>query len=118
MVDHIRRQANQIAQIPATQSINRINHITRHPAVSINYPASRNGFQPKNSDASGAPVKSDGDGLTLDNDRNLAKTVGVLQHGLEIPGIFDNIKVVELNPLLGKCFTSCPGVRSSILAKN
>jgi hypothetical protein len=76
------------------------------------------GFQPDNSDASGPPVKSDGDGLTLDNDRNLAKAVGVLQHRLEIPGIFDNIQIIKLKPLLGKCFTSCPGVGSSILSKN
>jgi hypothetical protein len=42
----------------------------------------------------------------------------VLQHRLEIPGIFDNIQIIKLKPLLGKCFTSCPGVGSSILSKN
>jgi len=88
------------------------------PATSIKQPASRVGFQPDNSDTSGPPVESDGDGLTLDNDRNLAKAVGVLQHGLEIPGIFDNIQIIELKPLLGKCFTSRPGVGSSIFSEN
>ena len=69
-------------------------------------------------DPSRSAVKADGNRFPLDNDRNLAGSPGVLQHGVKMFGLFDHIIIGYLAAFFGKCFTSCPGVRSSILSEN
>jgi len=69
-------------------------------------------------DPSRSAVKADGNRFPLDNDRNLAGSLGVLQHGVKIFGLFDHIIIGYLAAFFGKCFTSCPGVWSSILSEN
>jgi hypothetical protein len=69
------------------------------------------------SDASRPPVKADGYRLSLDNDRDLAGTIGMLQHGVYMFWFFNHIIILHLPTLFGKRFTSGPGVRSSILSK-
>ena len=68
-------------------------------------------------DSSSSAVKADGYRLPLDNHRNLAGALGMLQHGVEMLGLFDDVIIVHLAAFFGKCFTSCPGVRSSILSE-
>jgi hypothetical protein len=76
------------------------------------------GFQPKKSYPSGIPFKSDGYCLSIDNDRHFSCSLGVLQHGFEIPDHFYYIKILNLTAFFGKCCTSCPSVGSGILAEN
>jgi len=76
------------------------------------------GFQPKKSDRSGSPVKADGHIFTFNDHRDLSNTAGELEHTVEMPAVFDDIKKIERPPFFGKCFTSCPGIGSSVLSKN
>ena len=68
-------------------------------------------------DPSCFPFESDGYGVAFDNDRNLAGSPGVFQHGVKMFGLFDHVIIIYLAAFFGKCFTSCPGVRSSILSE-
>ena len=70
-----------------------------------------------NSDPSRSAVKADGYRWPLDNDRNLAGSLGVFQHGVKMLGLFDHVIIDYLAAFFGKCFTSCPGVWSSILSE-
>jgi hypothetical protein len=71
----------------------------------------------ESSDPSGSPVESDGDGVAFDNYRNLARAIGVFQHGVKMFGIFDHVIIVYLAAFFGKRFTSGPGIRSGILSE-
>jgi len=68
-------------------------------------------------DPSGFTVETDGDGVAFDNYRNLTGAIGVFQHGVKMFGIFDHVIIVNYAAFFGKSFTSCPGVRSSILSE-
>jgi hypothetical protein len=68
-------------------------------------------------DPSRSAVKADGYRLPLDNDRDLAGSLGVFQHGVKMLGLFDHVIIGYLATFFGKCFTSCPGVWSSILSE-
>jgi hypothetical protein len=71
----------------------------------------------RKSDASRPTVKADGYRVSFDNDRNLARAIGVLQHCVKVFGLFDHIIIVNLAAFFGKSFTSCPGIRSSIFSE-
>ena len=68
-------------------------------------------------DPSCFPLESDGYGVAFDNHRNLAGSPGVFQHGVKMFGLFDHVIIIYLAAFFGKCFTSCPGKRSSILSE-
>ena len=99
-----------------------------HPISSIEYPASSIEHRALSFellkigdrrflDPSCFPVESDGYGVAFDNDRNLAGSLGVFQHGVKMFGLFDHVIIIYLAAFFGKCFTSCPGERSSILSE-
>ena len=71
----------------------------------------------RSSDPSESTVKTDGNRLPFDNHRNLARTIGVFQHGVKMFGFFDHVIIIYLAAFFGKSFTSCPGVRSGIFSE-
>jgi len=66
---------------------------------------------------SSSTVKTDGYVFSFDNDRNFAGSLGVFQHGVKMPGLFDHVIIIYPAAFFGKSFTSCPGVRSSIFSE-
>jgi hypothetical protein len=70
------------------------------------------------SNPSSSAFKTDSYRFTLNNDRNFSGSIGVLQHGFKMSGIFYHIKIVHLAAFFGICFTSCPGMGSGIFSKN
>jgi hypothetical protein len=84
---------------------------------SIQYRASKNRRTADFLDSSRPTVKADGYHVSFDNDRNLARAIGVFQHGVQVFGLFDHIIIINLAAFFGKSFTSCPGIRSSILSE-
>jgi hypothetical protein len=69
-------------------------------------------------DSSRPPIKTDGNVSTLHDHRNLALTVGMLQHDVELIGIGYNVEIFYLFVALGISFTSRPCVGSGILTEN
>jgi hypothetical protein len=75
-------------------------------------------FQPEKSDRSGSPVKADGHISAFNDHRNFSGAFGELQHAVEMSRVFYDVKVFEWPSVFGKCFTSCPGIRSSVFSIN
>jgi hypothetical protein len=87
------------------------------PATRNQRPASKDRHTADKLNASRPTVKADGYRFSLDNDRNFAGPFRVFQHGVQMPGLFNHVIIFDLAAFFGKRFTSCPGVRSSILSK-
>ena len=82
--------------------------VIRH---SIRPPAER-------SDPSSLALEADCHSIALDDHRYFADPFGVLQHVVHLIGFFNNVAVIKLPAVFGKCFTSCPGVRSGVFSVN
>jgi hypothetical protein len=67
---------------------------------------------------SGLAFKTDGHLVAFYDDRDFASAVGILEHDVKTIGFFDDVVIIERTAFSGKCFTSCPGIRSSIFAVN
>ena len=75
-------------------------------------------IQPTCLDLSRSAVESDGDVVLIHDDRNLAYTVGILQHDLHLIRVRLDADVLHLPALLGKSFTSLIGIGSRVLSEN
>jgi len=69
-------------------------------------------------DASGTAVKPDTDLLAIDDDRNLAGTIGKLQHAVHLIGIVDDTDIFDLPTLFSVGFTGRTGVGSCVFSEN
>ena len=92
---------------------NRLNSFIRHSTIVIRH----SNRQPAGKlNPSGFAFKADRYVFSLDNDWNLSYTFGIPQHGFQLIRLFDNVAIVKLPAAFGKCFTSCPGMRSGIFS--
>jgi hypothetical protein len=76
------------------------------------------GFQPITSNPSCITFETDGHLALVDNNRDLARPIGMFQHDIQFAGIGNYIMILYIFSILCKCFPSCIGMRSGAFSEN
>ena len=106
-----------------------------HPAISSQYRVSNEflksaienrqssivilfGIQPIILNPSCSAIETNGYIFPLNNNWHLTLSMRMFQHDVKLTGIRMYVKIINFFAFFGKCFTSSPGIRSSILSED